>query len=56
VPGRGCKRQELFDRNSVPPAIPEIIVVTERSTLLEVQQTDVSLIDDARIVIARVFR
>lgn len=52
--GRSGERQELLDRNGVSPAISEIIVVTEDGTLLEVQQANLSLIEDPRIVIDRI--
>lgn len=38
------------------PAIPEIIMVAEDRTLLEVQQANLCLIEDARIVIGGILR
>ena len=40
----------------MPPAISEIIVVAEDGTLLEVQQANLFLIEDPRIVIGRILR
>ncbi|OWV65447.1 hypothetical protein ATY76_19610 [Rhizobium sp. R339] len=54
--GRRSEPQELLDCDGVPPAIPEIIVVAKDSTLLEVQQANLSLIEDPRIVIGRILR
>ena len=38
----------------MPPAVPEIIVIAEDSALLEVEQANLSLIEDPRIVVGRV--
>ncbi|PYE25691.1 hypothetical protein C8J32_1037 [Rhizobium sp. PP-CC-3A-592] len=54
--GCGTERSELLGRDGVPPVIPEIIVVAEDSTLLEVQQANFALIEDPRIVIGRILR
>ncbi len=51
---RRCERQEVLNFNGMPPAIPEIIVVAEDGALLEVQQANLCLIEDARIVVGRI--
>ncbi len=56
VVGCSCKRQELLHHDTMPPAIPEIIVVAENSTVLEVQQANFPLIEDAGIVICGILR
>jgi hypothetical protein len=54
--GRRSERQEFLDRNGVPLAIPEIIVVIKDGALLEVQQANLPLIEHPRIVIGRILR
>ena len=53
--GRHRERQELLDRNGVALAISEMIAVANDGTLLEVEQANLALIEDVRIVICRIF-
>lgn len=46
----------LYRPSPRPPAIPEIIVVAEDRALLEVQQANLCLIEDARIVTGGILR